>query len=581
MTVPATAAPLASGEQNQDASRVGKSAQRKGHDIRRRQTLKHRRRIRRVKCDETKPQCKRCAQSGRICDGYVPPSAEGLSRRALTAAVRALAAPGPACRILAGPQATDDVACFDFFRLRTAPTAGAFFPTDFWSRRVLQAAHGEPAIWSATVALGALHRRWETTAVAAAGRGSPDGETLEARFAAQATLCYGQALRLARSIHQPAALLMLSLALAAVANLAGQWADARVHITSGQKLLAQMRARAPPGADLGVDSAAESLARMEMQGILFSEATAPYPYDESDLPERGTRWAPMEINNLSQAATRLFDMFSRIMVLHGREPSPADEVAVYDGLALEMLIRDELVDWETSVRMYLEAMGEAQREKHEVGLLSLKLYHAMVRLALKPSTSGPQTRWDVCLAHFERVVSLSAALLRVTQPLASSVVSVDMGLVMPLYVTATRCRHPALRRSAITLLRDSNRHEGMWQSVGATVVAAKIATLEEEGLGIEAPMLMHLPAGEMREWTDAFRREEPRHWLGGDETWSARSSWIDVPIVPESQRFIDVYLTADVDGKTARLRMIYSGADENNQPRIRQEVVFVGRGGRP
>lgn len=30
-------------------------------------------RIRKVKCDEAKPTCKRCAHTGRKCDGYAPP----------------------------------------------------------------------------------------------------------------------------------------------------------------------------------------------------------------------------------------------------------------------------------------------------------------------------------------------------------------------------------------------------------------------------------------------------------------------------------------------------------------------------
>lgn len=42
--------------------------------------------VRRVKCDETKPHCKRCTAYGYVCDGYVTPTTSvqenRLSRRA-------------------------------------------------------------------------------------------------------------------------------------------------------------------------------------------------------------------------------------------------------------------------------------------------------------------------------------------------------------------------------------------------------------------------------------------------------------------------------------------------------------------
>ena len=58
--------------------------------------------------------------------------------------------------------------------------------------------------------------------------------------------------------------------------------------------------------------------------------------------------------------------------------------------------------------------------------------------------------------------------------------SADLGIVPPLFVVATKCRHPTLRRQAIQLLRSSSRREGMWDSELAARIGMWIAEVEEE-----------------------------------------------------------------------------------------------------
>jgi hypothetical protein len=60
--------------------------------------------------------------------------------------------------------------------------------------------------------------------------------------------------------------------------------------------------------------------------------------------------------------------------------------------------------------------------------------------------------------------------------------SFEMGFVCPLFVTATKCRDPKLRRKAIALLSALNRREGVWDSSGAAKVAEKMMQIEEKGL---------------------------------------------------------------------------------------------------
>jgi hypothetical protein len=57
--------------------------------------------------------------------------------------------------------------------------------------------------------------------------------------------------------------------------------------------------------------------------------------------------------------------------------------------------------------------------------------------------------------------------------------SADLGIVPPLYVVATKCREPHIRRQAIQLLRSSARREGMWDSELTARIGTWIAEVEE------------------------------------------------------------------------------------------------------
>ena len=60
--------------------------------------------------------------------------------------------------------------------------------------------------------------------------------------------------------------------------------------------------------------------------------------------------------------------------------------------------------------------------------------------------------------------------------------ALDLGIVPPLFVVATKCRARKLRREAIRLLLSSPRREGMWDSILCGKAAQWIMEVEEEGL---------------------------------------------------------------------------------------------------
>jgi hypothetical protein len=60
----------------------------------------------------------------------------------------------------------------------------------------------------------------------------------------------------------------------------------------------------------------------------------------------------------------------------------------------------------------------------------------------------------------------------------------QVGLIPPLFLTATRCRVPHVRRQALSLLRQLDSVEGAWNSKSAARITEQVMLIEEWGLGI-------------------------------------------------------------------------------------------------
>ncbi|KAM7200725.1 hypothetical protein V8F20_005227 [Naviculisporaceae sp. PSN 640] len=367
--------------------------------------------IRRVKCDETRPACHRCSSTGRTCDGYpaagVP--SQHSTRRALATAVRQLQVVGPAARVLGKPVPVDDVACFDFFRVCTASMTGSVFPGEkFWSMQMLQAAHAEPAVWTAAVALGALHRRWEFSNYClnpdVTRRSGPHRDNSDAlQFTHQALKHYVVSLSLARSISDPNILAILSVALGAAAHLAGRWADSQVHIRAGLRILREMGTQIRTS---DLEGAAQALERLDAQAMTLSDATSPYEYTSSILEEsrrmllsnrgRGKDASDQTstallgpINDLGQATLAVFRLMRQFFIIADAVTTGAITPREFEYARLQMVKaisrwKDQLATLVNRDGSSLESAGNRERSNRnrKVLILSLRLYSATLELLL-------------------------------------------------------------------------------------------------------------------------------------------------------------------------------------------------------
>jgi hypothetical protein len=106
-------------------------------------------------------------------------------------------------------------------------------------------------------------------------------------------------------------------------------------------------------------------------------------------------------------------------------------------------------------------------------------------LHLKGSVAEDQALWDEFCPIFDKTVSLAAEVLAADTDTSSGkpYISLDLGIIGPLFDVASRCRDPTIRRKAIGLLESTPRQEGIWNASLAAALAQRLVEVEEEGLG--------------------------------------------------------------------------------------------------
>lgn len=486
-------------------------------------------------------------------------------------------------------------------------------------------------MWHAVAALGALYRKWEVVSSgscrgntsSASGieecldvtdsssstsstdeeKGSEAGRNLNlysVRLAEQAGTCYTKALSLAKSIRDANSMLVLSLALAATANLSGKWSDSGVHYRAGQRIMSQLRKDlyGKPMTELQIH-AADNLAKLGLQVLSFQEQSAPKPCIKTQEVGVSTTGEPFlhtlvssqdqRVWGLHRANNELVEIIRRILLEAGLY-SPGDPSDSFDNYRKQGDIIRGLEKWELDT-IYVLSNTTDSTDRTELDLLSIKLLHTLARLFVAASVMSPgihnELSWDNHLAYFDRITTLAALILRTEakqNPFLLSVMSLEEPTInMALWITATRCRHPAVRRSALQLLRSARRLEGVWMSTSTAAAAERMIAIEEEGLENlqgQVPQLgqLELILGAKIEAED----HEPRSWLGPEREWTmdGASKW-NVPgemLVPLERRITQVDVTVEYDAHIGKSRgdllLTFAGPNECGLLRRRRVSVY-------
>lgn len=512
-------------------------------------------RIRRVKCDETKPECTRCTKTGRKCEGYKHVinmksgfSAAAASYRNSSFLVvpqkprQPCALRSPSLSLSPDPMENRS---FQYFQTHTLPRWTEFFDSELWSQKVLQLSHTEPAIKHGVLALSTMHERFECTSPA-----------LSARTRDFAFVQYMQAVKhsndLLNARQQDGVnlekVLMACIIFTCYENLAGNFKAANMHLQNGMRILNQYK-RNSAQMTASQDSVSDVLYRFDLQAMTFSDEASPYDYAFDRPPECPK--IPKAYTSNSAARTDLVGLLRCVMWAWGvSDDHQESEHPTWFHLYSQLIMSVE--KWETTFRNYQQNIPQHEQGEPKIyaGNILLQIYAVMSRIVLG-AIAGMRTEmtWDGFVGSFRTLVDL-AEILPTSGPnpspssrsssspglgrsppaknfpiapspdtapssvplVASTTVfrldeapqvdpaqgqyrinvnsmperaplsfspSFELSPIVPLFFTACRCRDPIIRRRAIALLLNCRRREGIWDSLGAGLVAAEWLKMEE------------------------------------------------------------------------------------------------------
>ncbi|KAI7287423.1 hypothetical protein KC345_g566 [Hortaea werneckii] len=451
--------------------------------------------IRRVKCDEAKPECNRCTSTGRKCDGYeIPP------RRNRALAAQTTPSPQPCLEVARGSQ--DELRALEFFHVRTAPGLSSYFDADFWTRLVVQISSSEPSIRHAMVAVGAFHLLREKFPVTLstdeqAHKHDPLATAVPVRKLAQvhedpfALVQYNKAIvHLAKRLQDPTAAteiaLLACILFVCIEFLRGEAELAISHFKSGMGIAIQSlnfgsRKMARPASERLRNDTLPFFNRLELLSTLFGN-DAPWEY-----PVELQYVIPEEFANVKEARDSLVHLMNlSLRFIRHMKYRKYDRIVSPDDLARQETLHRHVTKWETKFDTLL-ANDISLTAKDLDATKILRVHQRVMHIWLLASTQPEECRTDVFTEEFEDIVSLGEALQteagsREQRQEYATTFLFDMVIVSPMYFVATKCRHPQIRRRAIKLLRHTKRRESLWDSNVSAAIAERVVAIEEQHL---------------------------------------------------------------------------------------------------
>ncbi|GLA27993.1 hypothetical protein ACMYSQ_006873 [Aspergillus niger] len=443
-------------------------------------------RIRRVKCDETKPACQRCSSTGRKCDGY-----NLIPQKPPTPALGLMQMPSY-WELVSGDRVETE--SFRFFHSVTTPNLAGFFDQGRWARRLLQISHQYPVLWHAMTAVACIHRDFMTNTTPITVSRSQD--SLQVRLALQQwnkSIQRLQELLSERVLTKFDRLVILSVCILFItmASLQGRQWQAFVHINSGLKLIHQWNF-----ADRGKSQRDEDL-DLDVLLVLFTQLDSQArPY----LPSlsNSLHWTDKQIilspstipfKTLLEACVALEVHFNSMMQIftsnsiYIKGPDAGIQIKKQQCLV-------DLTEWDARLDKYLETTPQPEDGK------ALKLLYARRRLAqvaLSMDLTKGELAHDDFVEDYAYMLELMGCILEdPMNSLDSQPGSIDRPQKMsfrletittePLFLIALRCREPTIRRQAIRLLRQYPRREGICEGLAALKIAERVMEIEEECL---------------------------------------------------------------------------------------------------
>lgn len=456
--------------------------------------------IRKVKCDETKPYCLRCTKTGRKCDGYLDPRNLASRRRPKEAAPQDHAL-GP----LLDLSTPEEKRAFFFFQHVTAPCISGDFDAIFWRSVVLQVAQTEPAVRHAVLSVSTLHEGLlQGTVVQAIDASATQSFALQQYNKAIARLLD----QMNNPLTKPLASLLTCVLFVCIEFLQGKDKESLIHLEQGRQLLTRLDERYNgPEMECILRHVVPLYTRLSLTSFLFGGTPVPLP---DSLKSRGE--IPDTFGSMDHLRYFMHEFMEQAFrFTHRARPAKNSSDSISrETMQLLEVEQDRLLCRLAKFNVAF-SLFRASRSKPgpENTLLVLQMYLHAQYIWISTALSSSEVVYDNYLAQFAAIVPLAAAYIDLEtsppvqpalppqnsgpaatptypfpglkQQLPGTNFTFETHIIPPLYYVATKCRHPLIRRSALDLLRrDPFRRENLWRASVMGALAGHVVSLEEK-----------------------------------------------------------------------------------------------------
>ncbi|CAG7925130.1 unnamed protein product [Penicillium olsonii] len=423
----------------------------------------------RVKCDEQKPSCLRCLSTHRICEGYSHPIHPNLTFDSLL---------------------DEERRAFLYFRSQTAHRIFGHQDANDWMSTLLQMGHSEVPIKHALTAIASLHESQEPLGASVSVRRSEKHAQITAQTLALKR--YSAAIKAVRSESpnmspRPEIILALCILFICFEQFRSGDAACLLHLKAGLRLIYWWRSRTSvyanlqeysrPTLDFINNHITPALQRLRVQFSLCMDSRhklmnlgVPLCLPPPNVPSSYSSFISARID------------FDRTMnyILSYLETRQSSDGVLPTQSPMAVLCR-----WKTSLdaSTFSEERPVLQRCTRNL----LELYFHVSVVIIETYHAKTESIFDQHTPRFAIIVDLAENISSMCVEKSedfSLLFSFDLGITPPMFLVASRCRQPLIRRKAVALMLQSPIYHGAWQDRYSGLCAQRIIEIEEEKIDV-------------------------------------------------------------------------------------------------
>jgi hypothetical protein len=219
--------------------------------------------------------------------------------------------------------------------------------------------------------------------------------------------------------------------------------------------------------------------------------------------------------SLDQAADHLQILVAQVMRLRNTEQHPTGMMPPLPS-SLKDIVLGQLETWSSLFENLLQQGSPSESDFETDPLVSLlRLQYTIAWTLLSGYGPGREMDYDNFLPQFQQCVILAGEVAAAHQRYSGSSRSTftpEIGFIPVLYIIGAKCRHPSVRREALSILRRQQIREATWDSISTARVVERVIEIEEGAAGeeqmvqcmeqipvwqrIEALSYTHIPRGQ-------------------------------------------------------------------------------------